>query len=573
MKRPKANISHDKLWRTFPLMLLYLLLLALPCCLKIGEHGELHFAKSWLLVGVVSSIFPATVGWLISFRSKWGKVLISLVLWTLFVADLFLFFHFETRITDRIIFLILQTNSREVGEFFSTYIFTRASLKVAVVAVALAIVYALLKKYGGKVRWTDKIQKRFKLGMIVANILSVITIALFAFTNVLNNIGTNNTIQGAIVACKNAGAYRADVSRLEKAMNCCDSEIDTSIYDLDSVPDVIFIIGESYNPNHSPLYGYKLMTTPGLVNEFNKGNLSVFADAVTPFPATGKMMEVLYSPAEAYAGSDRWDIPLVPSLFKHAGYIVTIHDNQCTRIVGDSKWDIGNCQFLNSNVVENASMDYRNKDIMTDDLKFCQRELSTMQMIKDERKSPMFSIIHLYGQHSPASCRYPSGFTHFTKDDYKWRKDITENQAEEIACYDNATLYNDSVVCTVLSAVSNRDAVVVYVADHGEEVHDYRNQYGRTYGPITRGVADNIYHVPLLIYTTPTFRRLHAAVAQQIDASLNHKVFVGDVPQMLLCLGGLKTRWRDASRNPLGLDYTSASRRILQGEIDYDAIQ
>lgn len=575
MKLSKANISQTKsrhkLWQTFPILLLYILLLALPCCLKIGPQGGFHFAKSWLLTGLLGSILPATICWLLSYKYKWCKILISTILWILFILDFFLFFHFETRITDRIIFLVMQTNSREANEFLSTYIFTGATVKALIIAIILAIAYKIIRNFANHIQYGTKTQKYLTTGLIIGNIFSIATLILSAFTNILVNAGANNTIQGLYVACNEASSYSADVSRLEKAMKRCDSSVDASIYSSDSIPDIIFIIGESYNPNHSPLYGYRMMTTPGLVKERDLGNLSVYADVITPYSATGKMMEVYYSPADAYANSEKWDIPLVPSLYKHAGYVVTIHDNQCTRIVGDSKWDVGNCQFLNSNVIENASMDYRNKDIMADDLLFCQRELSVMQAIKAEQKKPMFSIIHLYGQHSPAVTHYPENCAHFTPDDYTWRKNITAQQAEEIAAYDNATLYNDSVVCTVLHAVEHQDAIVVYVSDHGEEVHDYRNQYGRTLGPITRGIAENIYRVPLMIYTTPKFREYHTNIMQQIKSSVSKKVFTGDVSQMLLYLGGLKTQWLDTSRVPMLPTYTSAARRILQGDLDYDA--
>ncbi len=567
-----TKIYDNGLLRRWSLLALYILLLGLPCCLKIGADGAFHFAKAWLATGLLSAIFPATCFWLLACRYKWCNIIISSLLWALFFIDFYLFFHFDTRITDRILFLVLQTNSREAGEFLSTYILTGATLKAISIAIILAIVYIATRRYTTKMQWRAMWKRVFTVCLLVGNIASAIVLYIGTFTDSMSSALASNTLQGLYIACREVGDYSADVKRLEKAMTLCDSEIDDSIYTSDELPDVIFIIGESYNPNHSPLYGYRMMTTPGLVAERDKGNLAVFKDAVTPYPATGKVMEVLYSPADAYAGADRWDIPLVPSLFKHAGYTVTLHDNQCTRVTGDSKWDVGNCQFLNSNAVERATLDYRNSDILSDDLSFSTRELAVMQQIKERQGKPLFSIIHLYGQHSPANVRYPQNFSRFTAADYKWRKELSEQQASVVAEYDNATLYNDSVVCSILHAVAARDAVVVYLSDHGEEVHDFRNQYGRTMGTITKGIAQNIYRVPLMIYTSPEFRNRHSKIAQQIQKSIDNKIYTADIGQMLLYLGGIKTRWRDNSRNPLYEGYSTASRRILDGKVDYDSL-
>ena len=35
--------------------------------------------------------------------------------------------------------------------------------------------------------------------------------------------------------------------------------------------------------------------------------------------------------------------------------------------------------------------------------------------------------------------------------------------------YDNATLYNDSIVDQIVRRFANEDAIVIYVPDHGEE--------------------------------------------------------------------------------------------------------
>ena len=60
------------------------------------------------------------------------------------------------------------------------------------------------------------------------------------------------------------------------------------------------------------------------------------------------------------------------------------------------------------------------------------------------------------------------------------RPELNNAQRNDVAHYLNATLYNDMVVDSIIRMFDNRNAVVMYLSDHGEEVHNFRNQYGRT---------------------------------------------------------------------------------------------
>ena len=547
--------------------ILYIFLLAAPCCLKLDNVGQFHFAKMWFPTGTLSALLPATILWLAAYRYKWARIPIAIFLFALFVLDFWLFFQIGTRMSDRIIYFALQTNGTEASEFLSTYLPSIPSIKVGVIALLTIALYGALLKYLPSVKFKLSSRKPLLWATIAANAVSALIIYLGTFNTIGYNAMARSTIQVLITAIHDAKSYSADISRLEKALDRTDSTLDKSIYsDISQAPDIVFIIGESYNPHHCPLYGYPLMTTPGIVAAYRHGDIVFFSDVATPSASTGIMMEVLYSPAEAHATDDRWDCPIIPALFKHAGYAVALHDNQITRLAGDSKWDIGNSQFLNSGKVESLCFNYRNTELHPDDLTFCTRELPHDRNIKE----PLLSIYHLMGQHSPAAARHPQSLCKFTAADYSWRKNISPSQADEIAHYDNATFHNDSVVCTIFNSLRGRDAIAVYLSDHGEEIHDYRNQYGRTWGPITKEIAANIYSVPLIIFTTPEFRERHPAMYQAITDALSRKVYTGDIGQMMLYLGGIKSRWTDPARNPLSPAYDSTHRRILNSQVDYD---
>ena len=63
--------------------------------------------------------------------------------------------------------------------------------------------------------------------------------------------------------------------------------------------------------------------------------------------------------------------------------------------------------------------------------------------------------------------------------------------------YDNATLYNDSVVYQIIKRFENSDAGVIYMSDHWEEVYDNIKRKGRYQGDdLTKYIVENEFCVP-----------------------------------------------------------------------------
>ncbi len=76
---------------------------------------------------------------------------------------------------------------------------------------------------------------------------------------------------------------------------------------------------------------------------------------------------------------------------------------------------------------------------------------------------------HLMGQHEAFQSRYPKAFERFKAKDYLT---FPEHQREVLAAYDNATLYNDYVVSSIIDLYKDKDAVVFYFSDHALDVFD-----------------------------------------------------------------------------------------------------
>lgn len=552
-----------------PLWCLYSALLSIPCCLKAGESGGFHFAKMWLLTGVVSSVVMATVLFGLAVAKKWAKFLISSVLWLLYFLDFFLFAHFGTRMTNRVIALVEQTNREESGEFMDKYLLevpTLYALAACVVLAAGYYIFRFLWRKSGKTVLEAAGGVRRKAGFLAVNVLSVIVVGIGLFTNLFYEQISYPTLEQLAVSMSELGSSRRIVKEVEAAIGLTDGKMSA-----DAPDKIIYVIGESFGRRHTPLYGYPLATTPRMQQERDSGNLLVFEDAVTPFPSTIHVLESVFATGD---DPDRqWSQPIFPAIFRHAGYRVTLHDIMTTRFIGDVKWNAANMVFFNSPAVEKRSLDYRNDRISTYDAAFMAAEIDSMKKYAWASSCPSLSIFHMRGQHMPAANRYPEGFGRFSQDDYVGRSELSGRQRQEVAHYDNATYYNDSVMGLFFDALSGQDAVLIYHSDHGEEIHDYRDQYGRTMEPVNRDIADVIYHIPFVVYTTPRFRQRHPELYRCLEKASSLPLTVADMSQMLMGLGGIESRFYDPRRDVLDDLYDNASgRRILDYKVDYDKL-
>lgn len=190
--------------------------------------------------------------------------------------------------------------------------------------------------------------------------------------------------------------------------------------------------------------------------------------------------------------------------------------------------------------------------------------------MKLEHKAKNFCIFHLYGQHMNAEIRYPGNFAMFNADNVACN-DKTHQQRDDIAHYLNATLYNDYVVNSIISLFEHRNAVVLYLSDHGEEIHDFRNQYGRT--DLSSDNPKALHpqlDIPFLIYLTPTYAKRHPQMAEKIRQAVNKPFMSDDLPQVVCDILGVKSHFVIEEKSVISPKYKAPQHRVLQIGIHYD---
>ena len=177
-------------------------------------------------------------------------------------------------------------------------------------------------------------------------------------------------------------------------------------------------------------------------------------------------------------------------------------------------------------------------------------------------------IIHLIGQHFEYSLRYPQTVRAFSMENYA-DKNIDDDAKEIIMQYDNATHYNDIVLDSILAMYDYEEAIVIYVADHGEEVYDELPVHGRLFQEPTKFQAKNEFEVPMWIWCSRSYQEKHPDLVAAIRSSTSKEFLTDGLSQVLLYLAGIKCKWSNENRNILSSRYQS-KQRIIGGSVDYD---
>jgi heptose-I-phosphate ethanolaminephosphotransferase len=322
---------------------------------------------------------------------------------------------------------------------------------------------------------------------------------------------------------------------------------------------IVLVIGEAFSKHHSSLYGYEKRTNPSLEALKATGNLYPFYDVMAPYNKTHMMLKELLSVHSVDSPMPWSSYPLWPQIFKEAGYHVSFVSNQVPFTNRRARQGF----FFQDKAVEQRCFDYRNHDMYRYDEGIL-NELESISSICDNPRE--LTILHLKGQHIYATYNFPhERFSVFQPSDYLPHKiSIDVRQVQEVADYDNATLFNDYVVSSIMRWYQGRSAMVVYLSDHGEEVHDYREFLGRSHedDPTPEAIKYQ-FQVPFMIYVSDVYKQSNPQVVERIIAAQGRKFMSDDLPHMLLGLSGIQTDWYDVERDILSQGFDTTRVRIF----------
>lgn len=332
-------------------------------------------------------------------------------------------------------------------------------------------------------------------------------------------------------------------------------------------PHIVLVIGESYNKHHSTLYDYHLQTTPLQKKRKDDGELFVFSDVVTPWNITSNVFLDIFSVWEYGMTEKIENMPLFPILFRRIGYSVNFFSNQYL-LKGFRRGATNQAGhfFLADMEMSDSLFSFRNRRSSKYDLGLVEQVKQFKN--KHQKQSFTLDIIHLIGQHFDYSLRCPKANRAFSTE-YYLDKNIDDDAKKIVMQYDNATHYNDVVLDSILTLYEHENAIVLFVADHGEEVYDELPIHGRLFQEPTDIQAKNEFEVPMWIWCSRSYQKKHPEILTAISSSISKAFSSAGIPQILLCLAGIKSIWTDDTRNLLSPHYQSR-KRIIGGNVDYD---
>lgn len=514
---------------------------------------------------------------------RWVRGLLYVVFYGLSLIQAATLSQIDTRITPALLQDVLQTTQREATEALSTYFSWRVLLSPFSLVLLLMVAQVVLavrrwRWRGPRLRaewaglacvlllgfsvWSSWVNKKF----LYYNIVKVDNSLDEQYYHQMEyNTGLYLPIWRLLHAAKAVKIARDEVATLER--RAYDVRIDSCSF---RSPYVVLIIGESYNRHHSQLYGYDKPTTPRQVAMACDSSLVAFTDVIAPYHQTSEVFKLAFS-LYAYGEKGSWqDYPLFTQLFKKAGYRVDFVTNQLVQSPTLSIWDYFGSTFLNNETLSQSQFSHRNRYIRDYD----EQIIADYDSLRREGPAAKGNLVifHLLGQHVSYDRRYPQGFDRFHPSDYQ-RSDLSPDDLHELASYDNATLYNDYVVGRMVDLFRDKEAVVVYMPDHGELCFDGGSRdFGRSVEVTTRSQVWQQFEIPFWIWASPSYRQHHADICGQIRAACNQPFMTDNIDQLLLYLAGISCRDYRAADNPLDPRYDAGRRRMMMGTMDYDRI-
>ncbi|WP_025112438.1 phosphoethanolamine transferase CptA [Pseudomonas sp. H1h] len=433
-------------------------------------------------------------------RTKLLAALIGIVLWACSMASLGYFFIYQQEFSQSVIFIMFESNISEAGEYMTQYFawwmipaflahtafayflwtrlrpvyMPRGRAFVAAMAILIAVVgYPLIKQTqrtgsfaGGFEKFEDRIEPAVPWQMAVAYHRYLDTLA--GMQDMLHSTSKVPPLHNLKAA------------------------------DADKPSTLVLVIGESTNRQRMSLYGYGRKTTPEL--DKLKDQLAVFDNVITPRPYTIEALQQVLTFADEEHPDLYLSTPSLVSMMKQAGYKTFWITNQQTMTKRNTMLTTFSEQadeqvYLNNNRNQNAAQ--YDGDVIE----------PFNKALTDPAQRKLI-VVHLLGTHMSYQYRYPPSFDQF-QDRTGVPAGVRDDQVPTYNSYDNAVLYNDFVVSSLIKdyAKSDPNGFLLYLSDHGEDVFD-------SAGHSTLGRNENkptapMYTIPFMAWASPKWRENH----------------------------------------------------------------
>ena len=527
----------------------------------------------------------------------WVKALLYVFFYGVALVDMFCYERFESTLTPTMLMLAMETTGQEAKEFLSGYLSwetVKSSVGWILLLMVMHILWTILRIFFSRMHQRLILPKMNPIFFKVFKAVLGCVVAWLLYSSI-SQTWDNKVAIHELFSCETIGEVEHEMTKKEKANLYlpvyrlafgiyANGLADTQIEQLKAasdkilvdsctyrVPNIVLVIGESYNKHHSQLYGYQKPTTPRQVALEAEGSLAKFTDVVSTWNLTSFVFKHMFSLYAVGDPGECCDEPLFPEVFRKAGYHVTFVTNQFEPKAKEAVYDFSGGFFLNDPDLSLRQFDSRN----TQTHRFDDGVLKEYDALKDSTIEHNLVILHLMGSHVDYRARYPQKTqTVFTPQMYD-RPELNDKQKQILSHYDNSLRYNDSIVASITQRFMDQDAVVIYVPDHGEEIFDGSPyMYGRMHGAnIDYRLARNEMEIPFWIWGSPQYREKHPYGWLAIQNAKDRPLMIDALPHLLLYFGGISTLLYREELNVISPKYDMKRPRILKGVTDYNKLK
>lgn len=460
-----------------------------------GTSGFTGFRQAF----VMSAIWLAPM-LLFPNRTRLLAALIGVVLWACSMASLGYFFIYQQEFSQSVIFIMFESNISEAGEYMTQYF---AWWMVLAFLAHTAFAYFLWTRLRPVYlpRWQAFIAATAILVAVVGYPLVKQTARTGSFAGGFEKFETR--IEPA-VPWQMAVAYHRYLDTLAGMQDMLDNaskvpplkNLKNTMADQPST--LVLVIGESTNRQRMSLYGYNRNTTPEL--DKLKDQLAIFNNVITPRPYTIEALQQVLTFADEENPDLYLSTPSLVSMMKQAGYKTFWITNQQTMTKRNTMLTTFSEQadeqvYLNNNRNQNAAQ--YDGDV-----------IEPFNKALGDPATHKLIVVHLLGTHMSYQYRYPPTFDKF-KDRTGVPAGVHDDEVPTYNSYDNAVLYNDFVVSSLIKDYAKADpnGFLLYLSDHGEDVFDSagHNTLGRNENKPTAPM----YTIPFMAFATPKWRENH----------------------------------------------------------------
>lgn len=508
-----------------------------------GDNIPFLFLK-WFSI---SFLFAFILSYLLASKNrpiKWVAIIISSIYILLCITNAISYLFWGFGVSCRMFTIIMETNSREVGEFINytigNFISNDFLQRLGIFALITAAFIVGIKKISPR-----------------AFLFFSLTIAFIGivFTTIQLCSGTERKNANILIRCaldipRTLHSMR-EFNTMQQLSNSQENYFETLQGD-SKIDNIVIVIGESASRKHHSIYGYYLPTTPLL--EKKKEEIIVFNDVTSSYSTTSESMKMFMTYKNSITNKGEWNrYPNIPNIFSKLGYKSYWISNQ------EKNSFMGGCESFFSEKCDTSrfvGMLYTGDNLQE---KYDDALLPELSNVMKEDSPKKLIILHMMGSHGEYYRRYPKEFALFTEKSIEeaGRKYLTTKKKKLISEYDNSILYSDYIVSNMIDTLKkydNQKSLLVYFSDHGEEMYDVRDFAGHSTGYVD---------IPFIIWASNSLHEEMPDKYQAMQESTGKPISIENLTDFLLGISNIQYKYYDPT-----FDFTSPNYRLEERYAD-----